>query len=269
MKLFDLRGKVAIVTGSTKGIGKATVERMAEHGAKVVVSSRNQADCDTVAAEINKRYGAGRALPLAADIDRHDDLKALVAKTLEKFGRIDILVANASSRGSGTIEKIEVEEIDRVWRGAVTQSALLAKLVAEPMKKQGGGSIMFVSSSAATAVFPDFPAYGVGKHGLIQLARILAVQWGPDNLRVNCIVPGVTRTDATRGMWESPEGLKVSVSRTPLGRVGEVDELAAGMVFFASPGGAFITGHTLLVDGGVVMKGAEGIHDFITMASGG
>ena len=261
--LFDLTGKVVLVTGSTKGIAKAAVERLAEHGAKVVVSSRNQAECDAVAADIEKRFGAGRTLAKAADIERHDDLKALVAKALDKFGRVDTLVANASLVSAGNIEQMNVDDFDVACRGIVTQSALLAKLCAEPMKKQGGGSIVFLSSSAATAVLQDFPAYGVAKAGLMQLGRILAVHWGPYNIRVNTIVPGVTRSESTRGMWENADALKMVVGRTPLGRIGEADELAAGIVFFASPGSGFITGHTLLIDGGIVMKGAEGLHELM------
>lgn len=259
MNLFDLSGKVALITGSTKGIGRAAAERMAEHGARVVISSRNAAECAEVARDVERRHGSGRALARAADVAVNADVKGLVDHTLERWGRIDILVANASLVSAGTIEQAPVEDFELAFHGIVSQSVLLAKLAAEPMKAQGGGSVVFLSSSAATAVLPDFPAYGIAKASLHQLARILAVHWGPHNIRVNTIVPGVTRTDSTRGMWEDAKSLKIAVGTTPLARIGDADEIAAGIVFLASPGGAFVTGHTLLIDGGIALRGSEGI----------
>ncbi|NEX92520.1 SDR family oxidoreductase [Caulobacter sp. 17J65-9] len=252
--LFDLTGKVAVITGSSRGIGKAIAERMAEHGAKVVISSRKAAACEEVVREIDARYGEGTALACPANISSKEDLQRLVETTNATFGKIDILVCNAATNPHyGSILDIEDDAFRKIFENNVLANNWLVQLVAPQMRERKDGAIMIVSSIGGLRGDAMIGAYNVSKAADFQLARNLAVELGPDNIRVNCIAPGLVRTDFARALWENPDTLKKITRGAPLGRIGEPDEIAGAAVFLASKAGAFMTGQKIVVDGGVTI----------------
>jgi NAD(P)-dependent dehydrogenase (short-subunit alcohol dehydrogenase family) len=248
--LFDLDGQVAIVTGSSKGIGRAIAERMAQHGAKVVVSSRKQDGCDEVVAAIRAR--GGEAFTKTCNIGRKEELQALVDAALDRYGRIDTLVCNAAVNPHfGPSIGLPDEAWDRVMNYNVRSNFWLSNMVLPGMAAQGGGSIVIVSSIGGLRGSTTLGVYAISKAADMQLARNLACEWGPKNIRVNCIAPGLIRTDFARALWENPELEKRRSASTPLKRIGEPDEIAGAAVFLASPAGSFMTGQTMVIDGGV------------------
>ena len=248
--LFDLTGKVAIVTGSSRGIGKAIAERMAEHGAKVVISSRKQDACDAVAAEINA-WRPGSAIAVAANISDKDGLQHLVDETRKAFGRIDILVCNAASNPYyGPMEGIADAQFRKILDNNIVANHWLIAMVAPEMRARRDGAIVIISSIGGIRGTAVLGAYGISKAADMALARNLAHEFGPDNVRVNCIAPGLIKTDFARALWEDPETLKRSTQGAPLRRIGEPDEIAGAAVFLASPAAAFMTGQTMVIDGG-------------------
>ena len=254
MSLFDLNGKVAVVTGSSRGIGRAIVERMAEHGARVVVSSRKAEPCQDVARAINAKFGAGRAVAIAANISAKDQLTHLVEETTRLFGQIDVLVCNAASNPHyGPMHTITDEQFGKTLSNNIMSNHWLINLVAPQMIARKDGSIIIVSSIGGLRGSPVIGAYCISKAADLQLARNLAVELGPHNVRINCIAPGLIRTDFARALWENPEMLKRRNEQTPLGRIGEPDEIAGAAILLASPAGSFITGQTIVVDGGVTI----------------
>lgn len=251
MSLFDLTGKVAVVTGSSRGIGKAIVERLAEHGARVVVSSRKAPACEEVAASINARFGEGRAIAVPANISSKEELKSLVDTTRARLGPIDILVCNAASNPYyGPMAGIADDQFRKILENNVIANHWLIGFVAPEMQARREGSIVIVSSIGGLKGNGVIGAYNISKAADFQLARNLAVEFGPHNIRVNCIAPGLIKTDFARALWENPDTLKASNARTPLGRIGEPDEIAGAAVFLASKAGAFMTGQTIVIDGG-------------------
>ena len=249
MSLFDLTDKVALITGSSRGIGKAIALRYAEHGAKVVVSSRNQDACEEVAAEIGN--AGGEAAAIACNINHKEQLQALADGTRERFGRIDVLVCNAALNPHfGPSQEIPDEAFDKVMHANVGSIHRLCRMVIPGMAENGGGSVIIVSSIAGLRGSNVLGAYAISKAADMQIARNLAVEWGPRNIRVNCIAPGLVRTDFARALWENPDIYKATVKRYPLQRIGEPDEIAGAAVYFASAAGNFTTGQTLVVDGG-------------------
>ena len=254
MSLFDLTGKVALVTGSTKGIGLAIARRMAQAGARVVISSRNQDACDEVATEINQ--AGGDAFPLACNINYREQLQELVDKTIAKYGRIDILVINAALNPFyGPSQDIPDAAFDKIMNSNIGSAHRLCQMVRPGMAEHGGGAVIIVSSIAGLKGSTTLGAYGISKAADMQMARNLAVEWGPHNIRVNCIAPGLIRTDFARALWENPETYEDTVSRYPLRRIGEPDEIAGAAIFLASAAGSFTTGQTLVVDGGGTITG--------------
>lgn len=254
MSLFDLTGKVAIITGSSRGIGRAIAERMAEQGAKVVISSRKAAACEEAAGAINATRGAGTALAIPANISSKDDLARLVACTREAFGRIDILVCNAASNPYyGPMAGISDEQFRKILDNNVIANHWLAQMVAPEMIERRDGAIIIVSSIGGLRGSPVIGAYNISKAADFQLARNLAVELGPHNVRVNCIAPGLIRTDFARALWENPDTLGHYTATTPLRRIGEPDEIAGVAVMLASRAGSFITGQGIVVDGGVTI----------------
>jgi NAD(P)-dependent dehydrogenase (short-subunit alcohol dehydrogenase family) len=254
VSLFDLNGKVAIVTGSSRGIGRAIVERMAEHGAKVVVSSRNLQPCAEVASAINARYGEGRALAFAANISAKEQLQRLVDATIGAFGRIDILVCNAASNPHyGPMHTITDEQLRKILENNIVSNHWLITLVAPGMIARKDGSIIIMSSIGGFRGSPVIGTYCISKAADLQLARNLAVELGPHNVRVNCIAPGLIRTDFARALWEDPETLNRRNAQTPLGRIGEADEIAGAAILLASRAGSFMTGQSIIIDGGVTI----------------
>jgi NAD(P)-dependent dehydrogenase (short-subunit alcohol dehydrogenase family) len=252
--LFDLDGKVAVVTGSSRGIGRAIVERMAEHGAKVVVSSRKAPACQEVADAINQRHGDGRAISIPANISSKDDLRRLVEETIQTFEKIDILVCNAASNPYyGPMSGISDDQFRKILDNNVIANHWLIGFVAPQMRARKDGAIVIVSSIGGLKGNETIGAYNISKAADFQLARNLAVEFGPDNVRVNCIAPGLIKTDFARALWENPQTLKFSTARTPLGRIGEPDEIAGAAVFLASSAGAFMTGQAIVIDGGATI----------------
>ncbi|MDQ0251231.1 NAD(P)-dependent dehydrogenase (short-subunit alcohol dehydrogenase family) [Sphingomonas kyeonggiensis] len=252
--LFDLTGKVAIVTGSSRGIGKASAEALADAGAKVVISSRKQDACDEVAAEINARHGEGTALAVAASISDKEALKHLVEETRRVFGRVDVLVCNAASNPYyGPLEGIADDQFRKILDNNILSNHWLIQMVAPEMRERRDGSIVIVSSIGGLRGSPVIGAYNVSKAADLQLARNYAVEFGPDNVRVNCIAPGLIRTDFARALWEDPERAKATNATTPLRRIGEPEEIAGAVVYLASRASAFMTGQAMVIDGGVTI----------------
>ncbi|MFO1169621.1 MAG: SDR family oxidoreductase [Hyphomicrobiaceae bacterium] len=251
MKAFDLTGKVAIVTGSSKGIGRSIVTHLAEAGAKVVVSSRKLPACEAVAAEINARHGDTRAIAIAANISSKEALKGLVDSAVAAFGRLDIAVCNAASNPYyGSMEGISDDQFRKVLENNILSNHWLITFARPEIIRQGGGSIIIVSSTGAYRGSPVLGAYCISKIADIQLARNLAVELGPKNVRVNCIVPGLVRTDFARALWEDEASLAEYLKASSLKRIGEPDDIGPAAVFLAADAGRFMTGETLVIDGG-------------------
>lgn len=257
MTLFDLTGKVAVVTGATKGIGRAIAERFAEHGAHVVIASRNRGECASVAGALNDRWGRACAVPCEFDLRDPLTSERLLACAVERCGGLDVLASNAAVVTYGALAAATANEFDLSLSANVTNNAMLAKLAAPLMRARGGGSIMFTTSTLGLFPAPPFLTYSVSKAALAHMIRVLAVDLGPDNIRVNGICPGIIKTAATQAMVADPEMTRKGIGRTPLGRMGEADEIAAGAVLLASPGGAYITGQLLVIDGGQSHQGRE------------
>jgi len=254
MKLFDLSGKVAIVTGSTRGIGQASAEALAEHGAKVVISSRNQDACDQVAADINARFGEGTAIAVAASISHKDALQKLVDATLAAFGRIDVLVCNAASNPYyGPMAGIGDEQFRKILDNNIVANHWLIQMAIPGMIERGEGSVIIVSSIGGLRGSDTLGAYCISKAADMQLARNLAVELGPKGVRVNCIAPGLVKTDFARALWEDPERIEATNSTTPLRRIGDPEDIAGAVVFLAGKAGAFMTGQSMVIDGGVTI----------------
>jgi len=249
MSLFSLENKVALVTGSTKGIGKSIAIRMAEQGAKVVISSRNQDACDEVASEINSNDG--EAIAVACNINYPEQLQDLVQATISKWGKIDTLVCNAALNPYfGPSQDIPDSAFDKVMNANIGSVHRLCQLVIPQMADAGGGAVVIVSSIGGLKGTATLGAYAISKAADMQIARNLAVEWGPKNVRVNCIAPGLIRTDFARALWENPDIYEATVANYPLRRIGEPDEIAGAAVFLASDAGSFTTGQTLVIDGG-------------------
>ena len=251
MSQFDLTGKVAIITGSTRGIGKAIAEEMAEQGARVVISSRKPEPCEEVAGAINTRHGEGTAIAVPANISSKDDLQNLVDETRKAFGQIDILVCNAASNPYfGPMGGMEDEQFRKILDNNIVSNHWIIQMVAPEMRERKDGSIILVSSIGGLRGSTDIGAYCISKAADMQLARNLAREFGRDNVRVNCVAPGLVRTDFARALWEDPDREKMAARGMALGRIGEPEELAGAAVYLASPAGKFTTGQTIVVDGG-------------------
>jgi NAD(P)-dependent dehydrogenase (short-subunit alcohol dehydrogenase family) len=249
---FDLKGQVAVVTGSSKGIGRSIAETMAAMGAKVVVSSRKADACEAVAAGIRK--DGGEAVVIPCNIGRKPEVEALVKGTLDKFGRIDALVCNAAVNPYfGPLAGIGDDAFDKIMATNIKSNLWLANLAIPGMAERGGGTVTIVSSIGGIRGSSMLGAYGISKAADFSLARSLAVEWGPKNVRVNCIAPGLVKTDFARALWENPNNLEQRTSTTPLRRIGEPHDIGGVAAFLASPAAAFITGQVIVADGGVTI----------------
>ena len=256
MQLFDLSGKVAVVTGSTKGIGEAIAHRFAEHGAKVVVSSRKSDACERVTSDVNGKWGKGTdvAFSVPCNINQREQLEQLVAKTHAKWGKIDVLVCNAAINPVfGSMSEITDEAFDKIMAANVRSNHQLCNMVLPEMVARKDGSIVIVSSIGGLRGSPVLGAYCISKAADFQLARNIAVEYGVHNVRANCIAPGLIKTDFAKALWDNPAILERSTSTSPLKRIGEPDEIAGAAVFLASKAAAFMTGQTMVVDGGVTI----------------
>jgi NAD(P)-dependent dehydrogenase (short-subunit alcohol dehydrogenase family) len=251
MNLFDLTGKVAVITGSSRGIGRAIAEAMAEQGAKVVISSRKKEACREVADAINDKHGEERAIVVPASISSKEQLQRLVDESRARLGKIDILVCNAASNPYyGPMGGISDDQFRKILENNVIANHWLIQMVAPEMIERREGSIIIVSSIGGLKASAVIGAYNISKAADFQLARNLAAEFGPSQVRVNCIAPGLIRTDFARALWEDPATLKAVTAHTPLQRIGEPEEIAGAAVFLASPASTYVTGQAIVVDGG-------------------
>ncbi|MBB5052506.1 NAD(P)-dependent dehydrogenase (short-subunit alcohol dehydrogenase family) [Afipia massiliensis] len=247
---FDLAGKVAVVTGSSRGIGRASAELLARMGAKVIVSSRKADACEAVADGIRKE--GGDAHVIACNISRHEEVDALINGTVKHYGQIDILVCNAAVNPYyGPLLDITDEAFDKIMGANIKSNIWLCKLAMPKMAERGGGSVVIISSIGGLRGSTVIGAYGISKAADFSLARSLAGEWGPKNVRVNCIAPGLVKTDFARALWEDQDNLKRRTTTTPLRRIGEPHEIAGAVVYLASDASTFMTGQTIVIDGGV------------------
>jgi dehydrogenase/reductase SDR family member 4 len=247
--LFDLTGQVALVTGSSRGIGKAIAEEMAAAGAKVVISSRKQDACDAVRDEI--KAAGGDAISITCNIGNKPEVEHLVKATLEHHGRIDILVCNAAVNPYyGPLAKLGDDAWDKIMVSNVKSSWWFSNLVAPHMLERGSGNIILVSSIGAFRSTSVLGAYGISKAAEAQLARNLASELGPSGIRVNAIAPGLVKTDFAKALWSNPQLLKSVETRAPLRRIGQPVDIAGVAVFLASKAASFVTGQLIVADGG-------------------
>jgi len=254
--MFDLSGKVAVITGSSRGIGRSIAENMARAGARVVISSRKQEACEEVAEVIQSE--GGEAIAIAASLGHQDQLEAMINQTFETWGRIDILVCNAAINPHyGSLTGVDNELFDKMMHCNVRDNLFLCKLVLPEMADRNDGTIIVISSVGGIRGNSVLGAYGITKAADMALVRNLAVEWGKKNIRINCIAPGLIKTDFARALWENPKMRSHLENMTPLGRIGDPDDIGLLATFLATKGGAFITGETIIADGGMsISQGA-------------
>jgi NAD(P)-dependent dehydrogenase (short-subunit alcohol dehydrogenase family) len=251
--MFDLTGKSAIITGSSKGIGKSIAMQMALHGAKVVISSRKAHVCRETAKEINTACEGqeGEAIVIPCNISDKAAMQMLVDETRDQFGKVDILVCNAATNPFfGSLLDIPEEAFDKVMNNNIKSNHLLCNMVLPEMIERKDGSIIIVSSVGGLKGSAVLGAYDISKAADIMLVKNLAIEHGPHNVRTNAIAPGLFRTDFAKALWENPEILKQSTASCPLRRIGEPEEIGGAAVFLCSSAGSFVNGHTLVIDGG-------------------
>jgi len=249
---FDLTGQVAVITGSSKGIGRAAAQIMASLGAKIVVSSRKAEVCEEVAALIRK--AGGEAIVIACNISRKEEIEQLVKGTLDRWGKIDTLVCNAAVNPYfGPLAGISDDAFDKIMSSNIKSNLWLCNFALPHMVERGGGSVVIVSSIGGLRGSAQLGAYGISKAADMELTRCLAVEWSPKGVRVNCVAPGLVKTDFARALWEDPERLKRTVSTAPLRRIGEPHEIGSVIAFLAAKASSFMTGTVVVADGGVTI----------------
>jgi NAD(P)-dependent dehydrogenase (short-subunit alcohol dehydrogenase family) len=249
---FRLDGQVALITGSSRGIGRATALLMARLGARVVVSSRKEPACEEVARTIAAE--GGEAVVFPCNVGVKGEVDALVSRIMERWGRIDILVCNAAANPAfGPLAELTDEAFDKIMSTNVKSNLWLCNRIIPGMAERGGGAVVIISSIAGITASPMIGAYGMSKAADFALARTLAVEWSGKNIRVNCIAPGLIKTDFARALWEDQERLAKRTATTPLRRIGEPDEIAPIAAFLASSAASYITGQTIVADGGVTI----------------
>src|SRR3569833_1030650 len=247
---FDLTGQVAVVTGSSRGIGRASAELLAQLGAKVVTSSRKADACEEVAAGIRKSGGAAHVIP--CNISRRAEVDALIDGSVKQYGKVDILVCNAAVNPYyGPLLEISDEALDKIMGSNGKSNLWLCSKAVPAMAERGKGSVVIVSSIGGLRGSTVIGAYGISKAADFSLCRSLAGEWGPQGVRVNCVAPGLVKTDFARALWEDDARLKQRCATTPLRRIGEPQEIAGAVAYLASDASAFMTGQTIVVDGGV------------------
>ena len=256
--MFSLAGKVALVTGSTRGIGKSIAEQMANAGAKVVISSRKADACEAVRAEFDARGQAAMAVP--CNVGSKDELKKLVDAVMAKWGRIDVLVCNAASNPHfGPMASASDEVFDKIMLTNVKSVFWLAGMVLPQMgERKEGGAMIIISSIGALRGSSQLGLYATSKAAEAGMCRALACEWGPKNIRINTIAPGLIRTDFAKALWEDETRRKAREALTPLRRIGEPRDIGGIAVFLASEAGSFVTGQMIVADGGVTIAGERG-----------
>lgn len=247
--LFDMTGKVALITGSTKGIGRSIAEEMARQGAKVVISSRKADVCEQVAGELKSEGFDAIAIP--CHVGKKDDLQNLVDKTIETWGKIDVLVCNAATNPVyGPTAEMTDEAWGKIMDTNVKGTFWLTNMVLPGMAERGEGAVVLLSSIAGIRGNTTIGTYGVSKAAEAALARNLAVEWGPKGIRVNSIAPGIVRTDFAKALTEDPVRIKRAEEKTPLRRIGDPVDIAGLAVFLSTKASAYITGQVIVADGG-------------------
>lgn len=248
---LSLENKVALVTGGSRGIGRAIAIGLAQSGADVIIASRKVADLEIVAEEI--RSMGRKVLAVATHIGRLDEIKNLVLKANAEFGRIDILVNNAATNPT-MAAAIDID--DRAWDSIMNLNLkglfFLSQAVARIMKEKGGGKIINVASVAG--ISPDIlPIYSISKAGVIMATKVMAQQWAIYNIRVNAIAPSLTKTNFSEPLWSNQDILNIAMSRTPLGRPAEPEEMVGAVIYLASDASSYVTGQVLAIDGGITI----------------
>jgi NAD(P)-dependent dehydrogenase (short-subunit alcohol dehydrogenase family) len=245
---FSLKNKVALITGASRGIGEAIARGLAQAGADLAIASRKLPDLEKVAAGVTQT--GRKCLPVAAHVGRTEEIQNLVKKVVGEFGRIDILVNNAATNPT-LAQALDVDE--RAWDSIMNLNLkglfFLSQAVARVMKEKGGGKIINVSSIAG--ISPDLlPIYSISKAAVIMATKVMAMQWAPYNIRANCIAPGLTKTKFSEALWNNPDILKPAMALTPMGRVGEPEEMVGAVLYLASDASSYVTGQVIAIDGG-------------------
>ena len=254
MSLFNLKNKSILITGSSKGIGKAIAYQCAEHGAKVIISSRKLDICEQTADEINTKLGSEVAYAIPANISDDDQLENLVNETRKKIGKIDVLICNAATNPfMGSMLDMPIEKFDKVMHNNIRSNQILCNLVLPEMISKEDGSIIIISSIAAIKGSPILGAYNISKAADVMIVKNIAAEFGHKNIRANSIAPGLIKTDFAKALWENPDILKTVLSSTPMQRIGVPDEIAGVAVMLASHAGNYINGQTIVVDGGTTI----------------
>lgn len=252
MSEFSLEGKVALITGASRGIGRAIAQRLAGAGAKVVVSSRKLANVQAVADEIVA--AGGEALAVQCHVGRPDDVTAMVARTVDAYGRLDVVINNAATNPHfGPALTADEGQWDKILDTNLKGIFRVCRAVVPQMEKQGGGKIINLASVAGLRPSPGMGVYGVSKAGVIMLTQVLALELGHANIQVNAVAPGVIKTRFSQLLWQTPQIAEPMLGKLPLGRFGEPEDVAGLALYLASPASDYITGGVFVVDGGMNM----------------
>ncbi len=250
MTEFSLEGKVALITGASRGIGRAIALRFAQADARVVASSRKLENVQTVADEIIA--AGGQALAVQAHVGRPDDVTALVNRTLEAYGQVDIAVNNAATNPHfGPLLTADEGQWDKILDTNTMGCVRVCRAVVPHMEAQGGGKIINLASVAGLRPSPGMGVYGISKAAIIMLTQVLALELGPANIQVNALAPGVIKTRFSQLLWQTPQISEPVLARLPLGRFGEPEDVSGLALYLASPASNYVTGAVFLVDGGM------------------
>jgi NAD(P)-dependent dehydrogenase (short-subunit alcohol dehydrogenase family) len=253
----DLSGRVAIITGASRGIGRAIALAFAKAGGRVALASRKQEGLEEVAREIEA--SGGNALAVATHVGQEEAVEALVERTVEAFGGIDILVNNAGTNPHfGPVLTATTAQWDKILEVNLRSAFLLIQRALPHLEARGGGKIINMASVAGLHPSLGMGIYGISKAGLIMLTRVLARELGPQHIQVNAIAPGVIKTRLSSALWESPDLAEALTRSTPLGRLGEVDDVVGAALYLASSLSDYVTGEVLVVDGGMSLVGGIG-----------
>jgi NAD(P)-dependent dehydrogenase (short-subunit alcohol dehydrogenase family) len=254
MDSFSLKGKTAIVTGSSRGIGRAIAIAYARAGARVVVTSRKLDACNAVVEQLR---GEGlEAMAIACNISGKEQVAALVDQTEKAYGPVDVLVCNAAVNPYyGPMSGITDEAFSKVMDVNIRSNLWLVNRVAPGMAERGGGSIVIISSIAGLTGSRVLGAYAISKAADMQLARNLALEWGKQGVRTNCIAPGLIKTDFAKALWDNPKTLAAALASSPLNAIGDPEDIAGAALLLGSDAGRFITGTTIVIDGGATIGG--------------